>query len=136
MALLHKQTSQSAYHPHAYQFVFAALQYSQEKLGRDRTSLQTGHISGPELLDGIRDMALRHFGLMSQAVLSCWGVTTTEDIGKIVFELVESGRMRKTDDDQLDDFIDVYDFDTAFNEDYAIDTSVAFQESTADTASA
>lgn len=131
MKLLRSQSRQSAYHANAYQFVFAALNYAQEKLGRDRSSLEAGHISGAELLDGIREMATRHFGLMAKTVLASWGVTTTEDFGRIVFELIESGRMRKTDDDQLEDFIDVYDFTEAFEDDYEIDTSVAFQDQAA-----
>ncbi len=131
MTVLRSQSRQSAYHADAYQFVFAALQYSQKKLGRDRNSFRTGHISGPELLDGIREMALRHFGLMSRTVLGYWGVHSTEDIGCIVFELIETGRMRKTDDDRLDDFVDVYDFTKAFDDDYVIDTSTAFQDESA-----
>lgn len=128
MTILHSQSRQSAYHANAYQFVFAALQYAQEKLGRDRTSLQAGHISGEELLDGVREMAQRHFGLMARTVLASWGVTSTEDFGRIVFELIETGRMRKTEDDQLDDFVDVYDFTEVFDDAYEIDTSMAFQD--------
>jgi len=131
MKILHSQSRKSAYHANAYQFVFAALQYAQEKLGRDSSSLETGHISGPELLDGIREMALRHFGLMTTTVLSSWGITTTEDFGRIVFELIETGRMRKTDDDQLTHFIDVYQFDDVFDGDYEIDTSAAFSDESA-----
>jgi len=129
MTVLHRESRQSAYHANAYQFVFAALQYAQEKLGRDRSNAQSGHVSGEELLDGIRDMSHRHFGLMARTVLHNWGITTTEDFGRIVFELIETGRMRKTDDDQLDDFIGVYEFDDSFDADYFIDTSVAFSDS-------
>ena len=128
MTVLHGQRRRSAYHANAYQFVFAALQYAQEKLGRDRGGQQAGHISGEELLDGVRDMAVRHFGLMAKTGLAAWGVTTTEDFGRIVFELIESGRMRKTEDDRLEDFIDVYDFDEAFEDEYEIDTSLAFRD--------
>ncbi len=128
MTILRSQTSQSAYHANAYQFVFAALQYAQEKLGRDRGSPQAGHISGTELLDSIRDMSLQHFGLLAKTVFAYWRVTTTEDFGRIVFELIETGRMRKTEDDQLDDFVDVYDFDEVFDGEYDIDTSVAFRD--------
>jgi uncharacterized repeat protein (TIGR04138 family) len=129
MTVLHRESRKSAYHANAYQFVFAALQYAQEKLGRDRTNAHSGHVSGAELLDGIRDMAHRHFGLMARTVLSNWGITTTEDFGRIVFELIETGRMRKTDDDRLDDFVGVYEFDDSFDANYRIDTSVAFSES-------
>ncbi|MCH2210670.1 MAG: hypothetical protein MK110_05175 [Fuerstiella sp.] len=128
MTVLRGQSRRSAYHVNAYQFVFAALQYAQEKLGRDRGTPQAGHISGEELLDGVREMALRHFGLMAKTVLAAWGITTTEDFGRIVFELIESGRMRKTEDDRLEDFVDVYDFGEAFENEYEIDTSVAFRD--------
>ena len=131
MTILRSQTRKSAYHANAYLFVFAALQYTQERLGRDRGSQQVGHISGTELLGGIRDMAQRHFGLLAKTVFSCWGVTTTEDFGRIVFELIETGRMRKTDDDQLEDFVDVYEFTEALDGGYEIDTSVAFEEQSA-----
>lgn len=115
------------YHPNAYQFVFAALRHSQENLGRDRADHNTGHVSGNELLEGIRDLACQHFGLMTIPVFADWGVRSTEDFGKIVFELIEAGEMRKTDDDHLEDFVDVYDFRKAFDQDYQIDTSSAFR---------
>lgn len=126
MTVLHRENRKSAYHANAYQFVFAALQYAQEKLGRERSTAHSGHVSGTELLDGIREMSHRHFGLMARIVLNNWGITTTEDFGRIVFELIETGRMRKTDDDQLDDFVGVYEFDETFDADYEIDTSIAF----------
>ncbi|MEZ6123376.1 MAG: hypothetical protein R3C49_09405 [Planctomycetaceae bacterium] len=121
-----RKTTQRKYHAHAYQFVFAALRHAQEKLGRDGGSLTTGHVSGPELLDGLRELALQHFGLMAITVLSEWGVRGTEDVGRMVFELIDAGEMRKTEDDTLEDFIDVYDFHKAFVEDYEIDISRAF----------
>ena len=115
-----------SYHPHAYSFVFSALRHAQESLGRDRADHNTGHVSGRELLEGIRDFAKQNYGLMTMSVFSEWGVSSTEDFGKIVFELIESGEMRKTDDDQLEDFVDVYDFRKAFVEEYEIDTTRAF----------
>lgn len=129
MKTANSATRQRTYHPHAYQFVFAALRHAQENLGRDHSNHSTGHVSGQELLYGIRDLAQEHFGLMALSVLGDWGVSATEDIGKIVFELIEAGEMRKTDDDHLEDFIDVYDFRKAFVEDYDIDTSKAFTQS-------
>ena len=122
-------TKSRIYHPNAYDFVFAALRFAQEKLGRDRTDHSTGHVCGRELLDGIAELARDHFGLLAISVLYDWGVHGTEDIGKMVFELIESGEMRKTDDDQLEDFIDVYDFHKVFVEDYEVDTSRAFVRS-------
>lgn len=118
------------YHSGAYQFVFDALRYTQKLL--DRTALpenpeHEAHISGQELLEGIRRVALQQFGLMTQVVFRHWGVTCTEDFGRIVFELVENGEMRKTDRDRLSDFSDLYDFEQAFDHDYQVDLSEAFQ---------
>jgi len=106
--------------------VFAALRHTQDLLGRDAASEQSGHISGPELLDGVRSLGLQHFGMLAVSVFRSWGIASTEDFGRVVFELIESGEMRKTDDDQLADFMDVYDFEQAFRADYVPDTSEAF----------
>lgn len=126
MKTARKTARSRTYHPNAYQFVFAALRHAQENLGRDRSDHNTGHVSGPELLEGVRDLAKEHFGLMTIPVFSDWGIRGTGDFGKIVFELIEAGEMRKTDDDHMEDFIDVYDFQKAFVEDYEIDTTRAF----------
>src|SRR5437899_677549 len=89
----------------AYEFVFEALKYTQEKLGRlprEETSGEPGpqhHVSGPELLDGVRDLALRQFGLMARVVFRMWGIDRTDDFGEIVFNLVEAKLLSKTDHD-------------------------------------
>ena len=125
MTAVRNQTSSRTFHPLAYKFVFSALRFTQEQLGRDRSSEATGHISGTELLDGIRLLGLQHFGMLSIAVFKKWGITSTGDFGRIVFELIEAGEMRKTQNDQLDDFIDVYEFNKVFKEDYSLDTTQA-----------
>ena len=71
------------YHERAYLFVLASLEYCQ----RRRT--ERGHISGEELAWACRDLALEQFGLTSRTVLTHWGIRSTEDIGKIVFVLIE-----------------------------------------------
>ncbi|MCA9078536.1 MAG: hypothetical protein KDA93_26150 [Planctomycetaceae bacterium] len=118
------------YHADAYEFVFDALRYTQEMLKRcpEETDLEDGfddesaHISGQELLAGIRVYALEQFGLMARIVFSTWGITRTEDFGRMVFELVEEGRMRKTDRDDISDFHEIYDFAEAFDRDYEPNT--------------
>jgi uncharacterized repeat protein (TIGR04138 family) len=87
---------------------------------------EDAHITGQELLEGVRQLARDQFGLMAITVLRRWGVTCTEDIGRMVFELVERGEMRKTDRDSLDDFVGVYDFRDAFDRDYKVDTRGVF----------
>lgn len=72
------------------------------------------HVSGGELLDGIRKFALREFGPMTKTVLNRWGIHRCEDFGEIVFIMVEKGVLGKTDEDRKEDFSGGYDFDTAF----------------------
>lgn len=119
------------FHHQAYVFVFDALQHTQRLLARRPAASEEdgeqAHISGRELLEGIRDLALQQYGLLTRAVFSYWGVRSTDDFGRIVFELVERGEMRKTDRDRLSDFFDVYDFDEVFDRLYPIDTSRAFE---------
>src|SRR6516165_8940768 len=89
----------------AYEFVFAALSHTQQKLGRlpseeeAATPGPENHVSGRELLEGIRDLALREFGLMARVVFRMWGINRTDDFGEIVFNLVEANLMSKTDTD-------------------------------------
>jgi uncharacterized repeat protein (TIGR04138 family) len=129
--------SRLRYHADAYRFVFESLQYTQEKLqkpgGRVRDSEsdagedEEAHITGQELLHGIRELALKRFGLLASTVFRTWGVQSTSDFGRIVFELVDRGEMRKTERDSLDDFIGVFDFEDALDREYRIETSAAFR---------
>ena len=123
------QTRTSTYHPNAFKFVYSALKFTQEQLRRDRKPVISSHISGPELLDGLRKLALQNFGMLSITVLRHWGVTSTDDFGHIVFELIDAGEMCRTPHDHLSDFFGVYDFGKVFREDYTLDTSSAFNKS-------
>ncbi len=118
------------YQPAAYRFVSAALRYTQQQLNQPADLSpddEEAHISGQELLDGIRCLGTKQFGLLAGVVFRSWGVQTTEDFGRIVFELIDQGDMRKSDRDQLSDFFDVYDFDQVFDREYKIDVSQAFR---------
>ena len=130
MALTSKlRPSRLKFHPDAYRFVFESLQYSQEHLKKAAQDAEddSAHISGPELLDGVRELGLKKFGMLAKTVFNHWGVKSTDDFGRIVFDLIECGEMRKTDRDQLTDFFGVYDFDQSLVRDYLIDTNGAFQ---------
>ncbi len=74
----------------------------------------TRHVSGRELCMGLRDFAIREYGLMARAVLKRWHVNASEDFGHIVFAMVDSGLMQKTDEDTIHDFAHVFDFNDAF----------------------
>jgi uncharacterized repeat protein (TIGR04138 family) len=109
----------------AYDFVFEALTHTQKLLGK--TPREKGeeaeahcHVSGPELLEGIRDLALREFGLMARTVFHMWGIDRTDDFGEIVFNLVESNLMSKTEEDGRNDFHNIFDLDEALSRGYVI----------------
>src|SRR5207253_11010605 len=102
----------------AYEFIFAALSHTQKLLGRvpaDDGSIPGTryHVSGRELVHGVRDLALREFGLMARIVLHMWGINRTADFGDLVFNLVEENLMSKSDQDSRADFQDVFDLDQA-----------------------
>jgi uncharacterized repeat protein (TIGR04138 family) len=101
------------YKREAYHFLFEALQYTVNQLGVRR------HVSGQELLEGIRAFAQEQFGGLARTVFAEWGVRRTADFGEIVFNLVERSLMGKTEQDSREDFRDVYDFAEAFPMDYA-----------------
>jgi uncharacterized repeat protein (TIGR04138 family) len=100
------------YEESAYIFVLAALNHVLERLPQPR------HISGRELAEGVRDLALERFGPMARTVLEHWGIERTEDVGGIVFALVECNVLMKQDEDTPADFVNVFDFDEAFESQY------------------
>ena len=78
------------------------------------------HVSGRELCEGARRLALEHYGLMALTVLNLWGIRSTSDLGEIVFNLIASGDLEKTPNDSRSDFDRVFDFETALRRDYIL----------------
>jgi uncharacterized repeat protein (TIGR04138 family) len=96
------------FRPEAYVFVLEALELavaSQE---------EPGHVSGEDLLEGIRGLGRDRYGALAGDVFNAWGVRGTVDFGRIVFHLVDEGLLHKRDEDTLADFIDKFDFREAF----------------------
>ena len=108
-ALLKVLTKDKRYDPESYSLVMSALTYTSKNLKR------RGHISGQELLDGIKDYALEQFGPMARIVFEHWGIKTTDDFGEIVFNMINSGILGKTDQDSKLDFNNGYDFKDVFD---------------------
>jgi uncharacterized repeat protein (TIGR04138 family) len=106
--------------PAGYQFLFESLEFTRNRLTKERGA-KIKHVSGPELLEGVRLLALDNFGRLAQTVFNQWGIYATSDIGDMVFNLIESGEMEKTEDDSHADFENVYDFDEAFQRGYKIE---------------
>ncbi|MCM8798651.1 MAG: hypothetical protein NC821_04220, partial [Candidatus Omnitrophica bacterium] len=102
----------SRYKISAYEFLLQALFYTQTRLNRQ------GHVTGKELLEGIKGYAVEQFGPLAETVLENWGVSSTEDLGEIVFNLVDEGLLKKTAEDSLEDFKGVYEIKSAFSEEY------------------
>lgn len=107
----------------AYEFVYRGLSHTISRThGRQPVSDNDPslHVSGRQLCEGLRDLALEQWGRLAGTVLRRWNILGTVDFGRIVFALVDNGLMQKTDEDNLDDFRNVYDFASAFEHDYRI----------------
>jgi uncharacterized repeat protein (TIGR04138 family) len=109
----------------AYDFVFKAMDHAQTLPGRRAAGDDAGeaantHVKSRELLAAIRSLALLEFGLMARVVFRMWGVTSTQDFGRIVFNLVGAELIDKTDDETLEAFRDVFDFEQALVQGYTI----------------
>jgi uncharacterized repeat protein (TIGR04138 family) len=93
----------------AYIFLHEALQFTVQRTGRK------GHVTGRELCEGLCQYALAQFGRLARTVLGHWGVRRSEDIGEIVFNMVEVGLLRKREEDRREDFAGVVDFGEALD---------------------
>jgi uncharacterized repeat protein (TIGR04138 family) len=82
-----------------------------------RMQSDSRHVTGQQLCVGLRDFAIRRYGMMAPAVLRAWNLRSTDDFGRIVFAMIDHGLMSKTAEDSLEDFRSVFDFDEAFSRD-------------------
>ena len=101
----------------AYGFLKEALDFTMDKerkrMGKAVSKTQR-HVTGQELLEGVREYALEQFGPMAHTVLTSWGLEGCEDFGEMVFNLIEYGVFSKNEDDTKEDFAAIYDFEEAF----------------------
>lgn len=105
-------TADRRYCAEAYAFVMEALGYTQKRFGRER------HVTGEELLTGIRELGGKQFGPLALDIFHHWGVRTTGDLGHIVFNLVDSGILGKQEEDSIESFQNGFDFEEVFFKDY------------------
>ncbi len=103
----------SRYPVESYLFVREGLDHTLKMMKRNGHGA-SGHVSGQELLNGIRDYSLKEFGPMTKSVLNEWGIKACEDFGQIVFNLVNNGVLGKTQSDSIEDFKKGFNFDEAF----------------------
>lgn len=100
------------YHRDAYVFVLEAITYTQQKFAVPR------HVTGQQLLDGIREYAKEIYGPTARMVFTHWGATETLDFGRMVYGLIDTGHVSKRPEDSLEDFREYYDFKKVFEEQY------------------
>ena len=108
------------YDAEAYNFIYEALDWTLKNVVKDDEARTKGkrmgrHVTGGELLEGVRRYAIDQFGCLSRTVLESWGVGSTADFGEIVFNLIEHDLMGKQESDSKADFHGVYDFAEAFD---------------------
>lgn len=96
----------------AYLFLREALDFTQAEMVR--TTGKPRHVTGQELLEGLKKLALQQFGPMAWTVLDDWGIHACPDWGEIVFNFIDSKVLSKTDTDSKADFANGYDFDETF----------------------
>jgi uncharacterized repeat protein (TIGR04138 family) len=101
------------YSREAYMFIQAALNYFQR---RHRQGRIREHVSGPELLKGIREYAILEYGPLARSVLNHWGIERGEDVGEMVYNLIGVGLMAKTPEDRREDFDGVMAFDETMDQ--------------------
>jgi uncharacterized repeat protein (TIGR04138 family) len=106
------------YAPEAFQFLYESLDQAVRLAGREQAEGAERHVSGQELLAGLRARALELFGPLGAHVWRSWGVRDTLDWGRIVFLLVDEGLLNRQESDTLEDFRGGFDFDQAFERAY------------------
>lgn len=112
-----QERSGGKFPPEAFQFVREGLSHTVSMIHGQHPELASDdshHVSGGQLCLGLRDYAVDRYGRLAKTVLRRWSIRGTADFGKIVFAMIDLGLMRKTDEDRFEDFVDVYDFDEAF----------------------
>src|SRR5262245_45221140 len=114
------------YPPEAYDFVLLALYYTQRRLGKPEKNTPgeenvESHVTGRELVEGIRTFALEHFGLVARPVLRMWNIHHTDDFGNIVYNLIDEKQLTNTPTDRKEDFHHVYDLDEALTRNFQIE---------------
>jgi len=110
--------SDPRYQRDGYIFLRDALDFTTKQQKKVK-GVSVRHVTGPELLDGVRQYALKEFGPMVMTVFDSWGIRSCEDVGHMVFNLIGAGVFGKTEQDSIEDFKNVYDFEEAFVKPFA-----------------
>ena len=106
------------YAPEAFTFLYESLDHAVKLAGRENAEGADRHVSGQELLAGMKSYAVTLFGPLAGEVWRRWGVRETIDWGRIVFLLVDAGLLNRQEEDRIDDFEEGFDYDDAFVKKY------------------
>lgn len=115
--------SLGCFHVDAYDFIHEGIHAAADRIhGTDPKASSIGkrHVTGRQLCETLRDLAIRRWGLLASLVLRQWGIHTTHDFGRIVFAFVDAGHWAKQPTDSIDDFNNIYNFRDAFDREYKI----------------
>lgn len=104
--------------PEAFVFLLESLDTAVDLAGRGEATGPERHVSGRELLEGMRQHATKIFGPIAAHVWRSWGIHESLDWGRVVFLLVDEGLLNRQDSDTIDDFADGFDFDEVFVKNY------------------
>jgi uncharacterized repeat protein (TIGR04138 family) len=114
----------------AYEFVCESVTFTMKRLDRAKNEAEEPtpdqHVSGAELLRGVCDLAVREFGMMAPVVFRRWGIRTTDDVGRMVFNLIKVELLSKSDRDAPEDFHDLFDLQQALTERFELSLDAGY----------
>lgn len=116
------------YSPEAFRFLYEALPSAIRLAGKEKAEVAERHVTGQEVVAGLRALATQNFGPLAAAVWRSWGVRETLDWGRIVFLLVENGHLNRQESDTIEDFRTGFDFDDVFVHQYRVPLAEATKD--------
>lgn len=123
------QADDSRYSSGAYYFLREALDHTIKNVFDDEAPNKfSQHISGQELLEGIKIFALERYGPMTFELFKSWGINNCKDFGNIVFNLVESQVLGKNESDSPKDFEKGYNFKETFLDPFVPENNIRMKK--------
>lgn len=102
------------YPPEAFEFLHHGLELATKRRHGDEPGPQQRHVTGQELCEALRVLAIERWGPLALEVLRRWNIRTTRDFGEMVYLMIRLRMMGKQESDDISDFDNVYDFRQAF----------------------
>ena len=125
---IRRLATKCGYSPEAFRFLFESLEHALISSGKAELEGTERHITGQELLVGMREYARRIFGPLASQTWKSWGIKGNLDWGKIVFGLVDAGMLNRQESDTLADFDQPFDHERYFVDEYVPDLKNSFDK--------